>query len=207
MNVPVGTPQIKGKPLRSDQIVADVRDMLESNKCGYFCVTIKGETGMEEGLLIIESGNIIGAHYEYMKYGKEYHASEALKRVLNAFFADKGIYDSFVLTTQQIELLKIFNEDLLLLESVSKRSFDGMIPVGFSHEFEKEVISEFTKEPEREEILKKRGLTDIKIDLTEDVERETKDLVKTTDVGEKVADEIDAYLSGKTEKVIQGEIG
>ena len=144
MSIPAGKARIEGKTLTSDDILADLKRFMMENNTGYFCLTIKGKYGIEEGLLVIENGSLIGARYEYLKIKKEYHAGEGLKRTLNAFFAESGIYDCYELTVQQIELLKIFNEDLLFLEPITLQSLEGMIPVEFSPAFEEEAMA--TKE-------------------------------------------------------------
>lgn len=195
MNVPLGTLQIEGKELSSDSIIADLREFMDANKSGYFCITTQGEFSIEEGLLVIEGGVVIAAHYEYMRAGKEYFAGEALKRVLNCFFSNKGIYDVYTTTSQQLELLKIFNENMLLLEGIRLTSLEGMIPISFSQEYERQVYTQ-PIEPEREEVLKKHGLTEMRIDNYEEIKREVERMVPEPKSTKRVEDEVESYLTG-----------
>ena len=145
MNVPVGIPKIRGKKLSAGTIAEDLGTFMDQNGTGYFCITIKGKYGLEEGLIVIENGQAIGSYYEYLNFGKSFHAKEGLVRTLNAFHAKHGVYDCFELSVQQIELLKIFNEDMLFLEPMDYSALDGMIPVSFSTKFEEELVSKKEK--------------------------------------------------------------
>ena len=194
MNIPLGTQEIAGKEV-SEELISDVTSFMDSAKTGYFCITTEGANGIEDGLLVIETGNVVGAHYTYLALGKEHVAGDALKRVLNSFLAKKGIYDCYTLTSQQLELLKIFNENILLLEHIPLRSLEGMIPASFSPELEKQ---EFASKPEaREDILQKHRLTDIKVDSYSELKSEVESAPSASSLPEKVADAVDSYISAK----------
>jgi hypothetical protein len=194
MNVPLGTPVTVGKQLTAE-IVHDISSFMDGNKTGYFVITIQGRWGIEEGLLIIEAGGVVGSHYEYLRFGREYFAGEALKRCLNMMHAPRGVYDAYTLTAQQLELLKIFNEQTLLLERVSQRGIEGMIPLAYTDEFEK--AEYLPPEVEREEVLKKRGLEEIKVDVYQTVARQVEKALPTPGLAEKMAAEVESYLTGK----------
>ena len=188
--------EIAGKEL-SEELVSDVISFMDAAKTGYFCVTTEGKKGIEDGLLVIESGTVIGAHYEYLAFGTEHVAGDALKRVLNSFLAEKGIYDSYTLTSQQLELLKIFNENILLLEHIPLRSLEGMVPASFSPELEQQ---EFASKPEaREDVLQRHGLTEIKVDSYAELKSEIESVPTTPSSPKEVADKIDSYINVKPE--------
>lgn len=193
-NIPIGTVVSQGNSL-SPEITKEVSKFMESKDSGYFAITTQGLYGIEEGVLIIDSGQVAGAHYDYMAFNKEYFAGEAVKRVLNSFLASKGVYDLYKLTTQQLELLKIFNEQVLLLEKLSDRSLEGMFPINFSHDFEKQEAT--PGELDRTGVLKKRGLEEIKVDSYQTITNQMSRQLTTPKLSEKVEKELEAYLSAK----------
>ena len=190
MNIPLGTPLHKKVVLKEGDTTLRLKSFMESIRDGYMCVTIKGQRGVEEGVLVVEKGNIIGAHYEYLSLGNKYIASNAVPRVLNALLAEHGIYDIFTLTTQQMELLKIFNEDLLLLEHISVKRLETMLPTTFSYKYENQVLEE-AKPADRDELLKKYKLPKIEIDASRKLKLEPPVPSGTPD---KVATQLDTYL-------------
>ncbi|MBN3036961.1 MAG: hypothetical protein JW834_00770 [Candidatus Diapherotrites archaeon] len=197
MNIPLGSREVAAKKLSPEDVVNDLREFMDNRRDGCFVVALKGEKGIEEGLIVIGSGMVIAAHYEYLRYGKEYNAGEALKRCSNAFFASRGIYEVYSLTGQQLELLKIFNESLLLLEGIPLRSFEGMMPVAFSEEYEKQVLAEFPEEETRDDILKKRGMSEVRIDNYDVVAKQMESSAEITQLPEEVEKRLDEYLKGK----------
>ncbi|MCK4326979.1 MAG: DUF2226 domain-containing protein [Candidatus Diapherotrites archaeon] len=197
MNIPLGAQEIAGKAL-SGEAVRDIISFMDANKTGYFCVTTSGERGLEDGLLVIESGGILGAHYAYLAFGKEHAAGEALKRVVNAIVAKNGVYDSYTLTAQQLELLKIFNENILLLERIPLRSFEGMVPVAYSEEFERQELAALPKKPKS--VLAEHGLEEIRIDNYADIKASVESAVPAAGAADKVADKVKGYLSGEKPK-------
>ncbi|MFC2175066.1 DUF2226 domain-containing protein [archaeon] len=200
MNIPLGTQEIAGREL-SEETVREIISFLDGNKTGYFCITTEGEHGIEDGLMVIEAGNIIGAHYEYMAFEREHIAGEALKRVLNSLIAPKGVYDAYTLTAQQLELLKIFNENILLLERIPLRAFEGMVPVSHSTEYEAQEIAAIPVQ--RKDVLGKHGLSEIKIDNYAEIKASVEAIAPTPGPSEKVAEKVTEYVTGKpTEKPV-----
>ena len=195
MNIPVGTLKIQGKTLSANSITNDISDFMAQGRIGYICVTIKGEHGVQEGMLIIENGLLIGSHYEYLSLEKRFNAREALERTLNAFYAVKGVYDSYELTVQQIELLKIFNEDMLFLEALDQTALQGMIPMQFSAQYEKDAIEE--KEKTKKDLIDERGLTEVEIDNYQRVRDQMSHQITTPEATSKVEEGVNSYLMGK----------
>ncbi|MCD6415052.1 MAG: DUF2226 domain-containing protein [Candidatus Diapherotrites archaeon] len=197
MSIPVGTQKIKGEKVSANKLLEDVHAFMEQNSTGYFCITIKGKYGMEEGLLIIENGRAIGANYEYLNFDKAFNANDGLTRVLNAFHAKYGIYDCFELSVQQIELLKIFNENMLFLEPMDYQVLEGMIPVSFSYEFEEALVSK--KATTREDVLKARRLSEIEMNDYQRLSEEMAKGARKPTAPEKVEKDVSTYLTGMPE--------
>lgn len=192
MNVPLGSQVFAGKEL-SEELVRDIVSFMDSGKTGYFCITTEGSRGIEEGLLVIEAGNVIGAHYAYLAFGKEAVAGEALKRVLNSLLAPKGVYDAYTLTSQQLELLKIFNESVLLLERLPLRSFEGLVPVKYSADLERAEAQAL--EESRDDLLKRRGMSQITVDSYSELKSQVESLAAEAGGADLVAAQVDSYLS------------
>jgi hypothetical protein len=199
MNIPLGTPFVIGKTLVPEIAVKDISDFMDAKRTGYFCITTKGRSGVEEALLVLEGGMVVGAHYEYLQYGMEFTAGEALKRAANSLLTSYGVYDAFELSTQQLELLKIFNEHILLLESVPVRAFEGSVPVKFMQDYEDNVVAQATAGADRGDILKQHGLTDIKVDNYDQLKRQVARGAAKPDLANKVAAEMATYLGGTAE--------
>lgn len=193
MNIPVGTIRIQGKTLASVGITKDLAEFMSQDRMGYICLTIKGRHGIEEGLLIAENGLLIGSYYEYLSLGKRYDAKDALKRTLNSFFAEKGVYDSYELTVQQIELLKIFNEDMLFLEPIDNTALQGIIPMQFSEKYENEVLAAEDKST----APAIRGLREIEIDNYQRIQDEMTDQIAVPQAAHQVEEGINSYLMGR----------
>lgn len=198
MNVPLGTEFIKNKKL-SEEIVQDIVSFMDAAKTGYFCITTNGEAGVEDALLVIDKGFVVGAHYHYLKYNTEYTAGEAMKRLVNSFLAKHGVYDAYTLTSQQLELLKIFNEDILLLERVPLRAFEGMVPVSYSTGYASQEIAAALEDTN--EVLKKYGIGKIRVDDYSEIKAEVEALpIGVPDTTDRVATEIEEYLKGAPPK-------
>ena len=195
MNIPVGTLRIQGRRLASISMTKDIIGFMERNSIGYFCITTKGKHGIQEGLLIVENGLLVGSHYEYLSLSKNFNSKEALKRSLNAFFAKTGVYDSYELTVQQIELLKIFNEDMLFLEPIDSTQLQGMIPATFTQEYEDTLLKKTEKN--KREVLKEHGLTQVEIDNYQRIKDQIKPKTSLPKAAEAVEGKVNAYLSGK----------
>ncbi len=162
MNIPLGTPEKKFVELKYETILSDLKEFMEKKKTGYFAILVEGKHGFQEAFLAIDTGMIFASAFEYLKYGKVYKAGEALKRSLNTFFAEKGLYDVYVWNTQQVELFKVFNDDLILLENITPVKFSQIMPKSREN-FEEEDLREFlVKEATREDLLKKYKMEEIK---------------------------------------------
>jgi hypothetical protein len=194
MNVPLGTPEKKGEKLQSRNVITDLQSFARKGGAGYLCITTKTEAGVEEGLLVMESGSAIAANYEYLKYGQTFSGKPALDRVMNACLAGEGIYDIYTLAPQQIELVKIFNEDLLLQEPIAFGSVQ--IHGSFSKEFTAGIVKMGVEamEEKREEVLKRYGISEVDIDATEASKEDLLDKYGVSKVDDPLSKSLDTYL-------------
>lgn len=160
MNIASGTPVQRGVSLSDINPKEYLVKLMEEKFNGYTCVTIKGRTGIEEGVLVFHGGKIVSSDYEYYRYNKRYVAEEGLLRTLNAFLASKGVMDSFSLSPYQVQLIMTLNDDCNLKnEILSAASLP--FPNSFSYSFE-EALGETrveAKEYAKEVLLKKYGLS------------------------------------------------
>ncbi len=196
MKIPVGKCSIKNRKIEGDSAIQDLLQVLSKEKTGYMTITLKGRTGMEEGIVVIEKGRVIGAHYDYLNYESDYVAEKALKRCLNALDAEQGIYEIYTVSGEQCELMKVFNEDFLLLEPRSKERTDASIPMSFSYEYEENEVEEAEKT--REEILKQYNIPDFEAKTEEEKAIEfKKKLTSGEQSAEKVEKKMNEYLEEK----------
>lgn len=161
MNITSGTPMEKGTSLGDIRPKEYMAKLMEKKFNGYACVTIRGRTGIEEGVILFHNGNIVSCDYEYYKYNARFVAEEALARNLNAFIAPKGVLDSFSLSSYQIQLVMTLNEDCNLKSDIISPSM-LQFPEAFSYSFEEALAGPVKKEDrgvERNVLLKRYGLS------------------------------------------------
>jgi len=196
MNVPIGTKAIDGKKITAESTKVDLHQFLEGRNQGYVCLTFQGKSGFEEGLLVVEGSAVVASYYTYLGLGKEYTGGEALEHCLNAFHAPNGVYDVFILTAQQIELLKVFNEDLLLLEGKNFAALESLIPTSFSTAYLDTAMGAALPDKSREDIMKEKSLAEIKIDSYDAVRKQMEVPVEAPAAPTKVAKQLEDYISG-----------
>ncbi len=161
MNITSGTPMEKGTSLGDIRPKEYMAKLMEEKFNGYTCVTIRGKTGIEEGVILFHNGSVVSCDYEYYKYNARFVAEEALARNLNAFIAPKGVLDSFSLSPYQIQLVMTLNEDCNLKTDIIGPSM-LQFPEAFSHAFEDALVGPVKKEDkgtERNVLLKRYGLS------------------------------------------------
>ncbi len=195
MNVPLGTPEKRFVELKRDQVLADIREFMEKKETGYIVILAEGKHSFMEGFLAFDGGMIFASHFEYLRYGKEFKAGDALERTLNLIFSEKGLYDIYTWSTQQVELFKVFNDDLMLIENITPIKLVQVMPKTVK-EFETQDLAEFlNKEATREELLKKYKMTEIKEEKDVD-EQIAEDLEKgVIDEHKQLEDMLSEYLS------------
>ncbi len=161
MNIPLGEPKKRFVELSRDKVLSDLRDMMDKKETGYLVILANGKYGLQEGFVGIDTGSIFSSSFEYLKYNKRYHGFDALRRTLNLFLANDGLYDIYKWNVQQVELFKVFNEETLLFENITPAKFMQMIPKEHK-DFEPEDLAEFvSKKQTREELVRKYNLEGI----------------------------------------------
>ena len=152
MKLVAGTPVKTLVDLSSVDLQRLVEGELSAKKfCGYVCLTIRGENGFEEGVLLIDGGKIVGCSYEYLAFGKQFFGKNAFQRFVNALAARTGVVDVFELKPDDVHGILALNRDVLC--SASGR--DLVKPKEFSPFFEQEVAREKTVVDEKKEFFKR----------------------------------------------------
>ena len=136
MALPAGTIVEQGLILANTNVKNKISSLVNEQFTGYVAVTIEGESGMEEGSLIMEKGHVVGSTYESMKEDTFLYGDEALKKTLNALVAHYGVMDISQLTYQQLQLVLALEEKI---EVKSKpKDISKSIPKTFSAKTGKE---------------------------------------------------------------------
>ena len=160
MNIAAGIPCERGKALGKFDPKEYLLKLMKEKFNGYICLTIAGEKGFEEAVLVFSDGKITCSDYEYFKFNRRFSAEEGLERSLNAFLAKSGVLDCFSLTPQQVQLVMTLNEYAVLREPIDEHKL--ALPQSFISDYEKEVAGEVEKTEETKAwFLKKYGLTKI----------------------------------------------
>ena len=161
MNITSGTPMEKGASLGDIRPKEYIAKMMEEKFNGYVCITVRGKTGIEEGVMLFHNGSIVSCDYEYYKYNARFVAEEALARSMNAFTAPRGVLDSFSLSPYQIQLVMTLNEDCNLKTDIITPSM-LQFPEAFSYSFEESLagpVKKPEKGAEKDVLMKRYGLS------------------------------------------------
>ncbi|NPA86416.1 MAG: hypothetical protein GXO00_00185 [Candidatus Diapherotrites archaeon] len=130
MKVPSGTPLIRNEPIKNGD-VSSLLARIPENFNGYLAVTGIGYSGAEEGMLLVENGNVTHAYYVHLKYVFEEKGDSSLKRVGNVFRAEGANVDVVELTVPKLKLTASFNEDARLSKPFPLRDLSKIIPAAY----------------------------------------------------------------------------
>jgi len=104
---------------------------------GYAALCCQGKSGLEEGIILFDSGKGVGAHYEYLRFEKEVDGEPAFARCVNAARAGAAVLDLVQLTRDQVQDALANNSAALFV--TTPQSISKYAGKGFSEEFEKEL--------------------------------------------------------------------
>lgn len=159
MNLPSGVAVKTGLDLAAVDVFALVRELQQKAFNGYVVVAVPGNEGLEEGTLLLDSGKIVAALYEYVAFYRMYFGQQALERVLNASLAKQGVIDVFQLTSEQVQLILAFNEQAIVIPSEKElKEWQGK-PHSMTYE---EEVARNVRVQSRDELLKQYRLGDVK---------------------------------------------
>lgn len=160
MDLPLGMPLQQNLKTANADMLNIMLELMGKQFTGYIIVTINGFDGIEEGAILFRKGAIIGAGYEFMKYGVTIEGNNAFEIVLNAFRAKHGIIDIYSLTTQHMDLLTAFHEKMLMSLQIEPKNLKKIYPKEFSDKYAKEVIKQ-QKEVTKYDLFRKAGIAGI----------------------------------------------
>jgi len=160
MNLPSGTIIEENIPLKTEILMQKIKTVMEEHFSGYIIITCSGITGIEEAIFLIRKGELSAIIVNYDAIEKELIGEQALPHALNLLKAQHGIYDIIALTTQQIDLIIAFNEEIKLKKKYDFRAIQKMLPLKYSEEFSKKLIEKETTKT-KEELFKELGLTKV----------------------------------------------
>ena len=82
MNLPVGTPKETGLKLSQEGLSQTALALSREGFTGYLVLTIEGVDGVEEAVLFFKGYEIIGALYEFTRYGNILAADTARRSII-----------------------------------------------------------------------------------------------------------------------------
>ncbi|NYZ78390.1 DUF2226 domain-containing protein [Candidatus Micrarchaeota archaeon] len=136
---------VSGTPVKTlvDLTQVDLQQLVDGELgarkfSGYVCLTIRGENGFEEGVLLLDGGKILGCGYEYLAFSKQFYGKNAFQRFVNALAAKSGVLDVFESKADDVHGILALNHDALYTASGK----DLTKPKEFSPFFEQEVAQE-----------------------------------------------------------------
>jgi len=159
MNLPVGEAIEQGIKLSEFDEKATLEMLTGKMFSGYVIVTIEGFKGLEEGVLLLKKGNIVGAMYEYMKHEITVLGDPSVSRVFNAFAAKDGIAEIYSLSTQQVDLVTAFNDKIKTSKEIGKRDISRYLIKSYDTTFAEKTLAEVVSEQEsKKDVFKRLGL-------------------------------------------------
>ncbi|MFH1255727.1 MAG: DUF2226 domain-containing protein [Candidatus Diapherotrites archaeon] len=139
-----------------------IEELLGKGFSGYLVLTIEGFDGLEEGVIILRNGSVVGAVYEYSKYGVVVEGPPALQQFFNALGAAVGVMDVVALSQQQTELVMAFHEKMALSRPHAKKDLISFYTQEYSPYFAQNILSTIVKRVEsKHEVFKKLGLHEL----------------------------------------------
>jgi hypothetical protein len=159
MNLPSGVAVKTGLDLAAVDFFALVRELQQKAFNGYLVVAVPGKDGLEEGTLLLDSGKVVAALYEYLAFARPFYGQPALERVLNAALAKSGVIDVFQLSSEQVQLVLAFNEQAIVIPSEKElKAWQGR-QHALTYE---EEVARTAKALSREELMKQYRIGDVK---------------------------------------------
>jgi hypothetical protein len=130
MKLPSGTPLIRNEPIKNGDVTLILRRVPQSFN-GYLAVTAIGYDGVEEGIFLIDGGNVTHAYYVHLKYVHEEWGNSALKPALNVFQSGGANVDVVEFTPPKLRLTATFNEQAKLEKPFPLSQLQGLIPASY----------------------------------------------------------------------------
>ncbi|MEM4222159.1 MAG: DUF2226 domain-containing protein [archaeon] len=161
MNISAGEILEKGRKLSELDPREFFKKLKELNFVGFIRLTIKGKFGFEEATLVLDKGSLVACDYEYFYFNKMFVGEQALNRCLNAFISNFGTLDSFTLTSYQLQLILTLNGECVLKKPL--KCDELSFPQSFNYSYEEELLPKEEEDKEKLQLLKKFGLTSLKI--------------------------------------------
>lgn len=159
MNIPVGKIVASGLLLKDFDFLGTASKLCQGGFSGYLVLTSDGHAGLEEGLLMFRSGEIIGCVFEFLKFPESFFALDALKLLLNSSKSRFGIVDIVELSKQQAELVVAFNDKMGFEESFQAKGLTSLVPSNYEKRLVELFVGEKLRSKEsRFDVLKKIGL-------------------------------------------------
>ena len=159
MNIPIGTLVEENVSLKDFKLDKKLLSLMNEGFTGYVVLISEGRSGMEEGLALIENGLLVGAIYEYIKFGKSFYGDHAMEQLLNSGLAEFGVMDVGSLSKQQVELIIAFNEKIELGKKLESKELQKMLPKQYNAKIvEKALGGELKKKESKFDVFKKLGL-------------------------------------------------
>jgi len=136
VSLPTGNVVTKNAELSTIDLVKTLLEMQERTFSGYIAACVQGAGGFEEGMVLFDSGKVVGCAYEYYNHNKVFEGSAAFQRVLNASAAKNGVVDIISLTPEQVQLVLALNEKMVFVPD--QKQLQSVKIQEFSPSFEEE---------------------------------------------------------------------
>lgn len=131
MDIPAGRPIKECMGTANVDFKRLLPTLQEHSLTGYLAVDIMTSNGMEEGILLFNSGGVIAAEYVYVAKEHVVRGEDALKLVLNSLAGD-GCLDIFELDEADMLTAREANRDSVLRYKPSAEEIISFLPDSFT---------------------------------------------------------------------------
>ncbi len=159
LNFPVGEAAFSLVPLT--QFSSDrVFELQKQRFSGYIVATVDGFSGLEEGLLFLLEGKVVGCAYSLEYLDVVSFGSLGLAQFFNGLAAKHGIVDVYTLSKQQVELILALEDKIAVDEPLT--GLKSLVVSKYNPETVKKSIPKTSEaDSHRFEVLKKFELGEL----------------------------------------------
>ncbi|MFA4946403.1 MAG: DUF2226 domain-containing protein [Candidatus Micrarchaeia archaeon] len=125
---------------------------------GYAALACRGSTGLEEGILLFDSGKAMGCVYEYARIGRRVNGKPAFERLVNATASKAAFVDVVELRAEQVRNFLTEHSDTVYAPGAEELA--GAHADSFSGEYEKQ-LGNTGGESMPADVLRKYKLADV----------------------------------------------
>jgi hypothetical protein len=131
MDLPVGMPIKEGMDTDNANFRKLFPALGEHSMTGYMALNIITNNGIEEGIVLFQSGDVVAAEYTYLAKGQTVKGTDALVVFMNSCLGN-GRFDIYELTADELRESLEKNKDAVFRKKPTQADLLGLLPDHFT---------------------------------------------------------------------------